>query len=229
MTIGWIILSVIGGLLLIVTFLLCCSVTAHIDYKDDFKVKVKYLFFKIYPKKSKKKKIKYKKKKQKLTKKIEQKQSITSRVAKESGMASFAKDISKANERSFDFQMLKLIYDSAKPAMRNFIGKLRVTNVQLNCIVGGDDAAKIALTYGFQSAAVSAGLAWLNEVLTLKIKKVDVTADFNKPETELTMKCKIKIRVGAAVICMLQFIIRTAKNSKSNPKQSKKPIKIKEN
>jgi len=222
--IGWIILSIIGGLLLITLFLLCCSIIAYVDYKDEFTVKVKYLFLTLYPTKPKKtKKTKTKKPKKikaKKPKKIAQtEKSFPQKVAKESGMAAFAKDLRKANKRSFDFEMFKLIYDSAKPAMRKLVGKTRVTNLQLNCIIGGDDAAKIALTYGFQSAAISGGLAWLNEVLTLKVKKVNVTADFAKPETELTMKCRVKIRAGAALMCLLQYIINTAKS------QSKQPIK----
>ncbi|MCL1789107.1 MAG: hypothetical protein FWG33_01985, partial [Oscillospiraceae bacterium] len=76
----------------------------------------------------------------------------------------------------------------------------------------GEDAAKIALNYGFQSAAISGGLSWLNEIVTLKIKNVDITADFEKEKTDIRMKCKIKLSVISAVAFFVRYLINSAKN-----------------
>jgi hypothetical protein len=202
------------------------SVRVKIDYNNDFTVKVKYLFFTLYPKKSKKAKKKHRKRigkkvarkkkrlSEKLEKKMQDKQSLTARIAKDSGLDKVAEDIKKGNSRSFDFEMFKLIYDSAKPPLRKLIGKTRVEKLCLNCVIGGDDAAKVALTYGFQSAAISGGLAWLNEVLILKVKKVSVTADFSKEKTDLRLQCRVRIKVATLAGCLLQYAINTAKNSK---------------
>jgi hypothetical protein len=224
-------LSVIGGLLLLILFLLSCSVTAYINYTDDFRIKVRYLFFTFYPNPDKiKNKSDKKKQKEKVRQKKQMKANPTKpvkktfvqRVVKESGLDEVVNDISKANKRSFDFEMFKLIYDSAKPAVRRLVRQMKVQDLQLDCVIGGNDAAKVALTYGFQSAAISAGLAWLNEVLTLKIKKVNVTADFEKEQTEMSLSCRVRIRVGSALSCMLGYIINTAKNSNKSNKKEKR-------
>jgi len=208
--IGWIILIVVGGLLLLVLFLLCCSVIVHVEYNKDFSAKAKYLFVTLYdtdsPPKPKKKKKKKKKKKSK------QKKSLPQRVAHESGIAQVADDVKKANKRSFDFEVYKLIYDCAKTPVKRLIKKLRVTNLRIDCIVGGDDAARVAMTYGLQSAAISGGLAWLNEILKLRVKRVNVTADFKSDQTSLHMKCKVKIRVITALVCIVQYFINSYKN-----------------
>jgi hypothetical protein len=92
--------------------------------------------------------------------------------------------------------------------------KTKVRGLRLNCVIGGKDAFKTAMTYGFQSAAVSAGLAWLGSIVNLKTKKVSVTADFEKEETEIRMKCTAKLRVGTAVACVLKYMSNTAKNTR---------------
>ena len=223
--IGWIILGIVGGLMLIAVFLLTCSVRAYVEYNGDYKVKVKYLFLTLHPKKSKKAKKKSAKKKRQIAKEVvKSPESLTSRIAKESGLDKMAYDISKANKRSFDFEMYKLIYDTAKPSIRRLVGNIRIDGFKLICVIGGDDAAKVALSYGFQSAAISSALAWLNEILTLKVKKLSVTADFSKEESDIYAKLCMKIRAGAILLCLSEYIMKTAKNekNKANPKKQKR-------
>jgi hypothetical protein len=234
--IGWIILAIIGGLLLLVLILLQFSITAGFEYHGDFTVKVRYLFIKLYPTESAKKRFKkrVKKRKQKLTGSLARKpQTFTEKVARDTGLDKVARDVSEVTEAGkktspagFDFEMLKLIYDSARPALRKLVGKVRVEKLELYCVIGGDDAAKIALSYGFQSAAISAGLAWLNEVLTLKVKRVNVTADFEKVSTDMRVKCRVKIKAASALICLIQLAIATARND--TQKTVKKKTRYKE-
>ena len=227
--IGWIILGIVGGLLLLIAIALSLSVRADIEYKGDFTVKVKYLFFTLYdsrkPKSRKKSKKKSKKKVKQKPKNVVAKKSkkqqppprstFAEKVAKESGIDEIAQDIKKANSRSFDFEMLKLIYDSAKTPIKRLISKFRVSKLHLDCTVGGEDAAKTALAYGFQSAAISGFLTWINEVLSLKVKRVNVIADFDQDKTTIYMKCRVKIRVGAAAACLLGYMVNTVRNSSS--------------
>ncbi|MCL2036334.1 MAG: DUF2953 domain-containing protein [Oscillospiraceae bacterium] len=220
--VGLIIAGTIVGLLLLVLILSLFSLTAKIEYRNDFSVKVKYLFITLHDsaKPKKKKRVKKKRKKIKKSKKNKKsnksntEQTFTEKLAQESGIDKLAYDISKANSRSFDFEMFRLVYDSAKPALKKLIRRIRIDNLRFNCVIGGDDAAKVALNYGFQSAAVSSTLAWLNETLSLKVKQIKVTADFEKEETEMHLYCRARIRVLSAAMCLLQYVLNTVKNSK---------------
>jgi len=213
----WIILAIIGGLIALIAIALSFSISADIEYKGDFSEKVKYLFITLYnsdkPKKSKKKKKTKKKKLKKIkkAKKSNQKKTLIEQAADNSGLSQVADDISKANKQNFDFEMIKLIYDSAKSPVKRLVRKLRITNLRINFTIGGEDAAKTALTYGLQSAATSAFLAWLNATVKLKVKEVNITADFMKDESDLRLKCKIKLRLFPALICLIRYAINTAK------------------
>jgi hypothetical protein len=164
------------------------------------------------PKKLKKmkKSKKSKKSKKKRNPKKSKKKSFVEKIKKESGIEQLSDDVQQAskstNAASFDFEMFKLIYDSAKSPVKRLIQKLRVERLQINCVIGGDNAAKTALTYGFQSAAISAFLAWANEIVTLKTKEVNVSADFAKNKTDLQFKCRVKLRVWAAVVCLIKYV-----------------------
>jgi hypothetical protein len=152
-----------------------------------------------------------KKRKKKLKKRVEDKnKSLTDKVtdfSEKAGISQAVDDVKQANSRSFDFEMYKLIYDSVKLPIKHLIKRTRVTNLRLNCVVATDDAFKTAMTYGFQSAAVSGGLAWVDSILTLRVnrKHISVTADFEKSKTEINMKCKVKVRVITAVLCLLKI------------------------
>jgi hypothetical protein len=220
----WVVIGIVGGLTLLITIMLSSSVVAKIEYHGDFTLKAKYLGFTIYD--SRKKHKSKKKRKARQAKQVESKaapkQSFADKVAEQSGINQTLDDVKKANKRSFDLEMYKLIYDSAKLPIKHMVRKTRVTNLRLNCVIGGDDAFRIAINYGLQSAAVSAGLAWLNQILILKIKKVNVAADFESSKTKIDMSCRAKFKVGTAVFCTLKFVMNTAKNNKQKKIEPKK-------
>ena len=216
-------LCIIGGVLVLIGFMLLCSVRAYVEYSGDFSAKVKYLFVTLYdsakPPKAKKKKrtpknIEHKKKPKAQAQSPNSKQSFTSRFVNDSGLGAVAADVKKGNKRSFDFEMLKLIYDAAKSPLKRLIRRMRVEKVSIDCIVGGEDAALVALNYGFQSAAVSGGLAWLNEIVTLKVKRVNVVADFAKEKTDIKMKCRVKLRLISAVAFVAGYLLNNVKSGK---------------
>jgi hypothetical protein len=134
--------------------------------------------------------------------------SFMSQIAEQSGFSQLSKDVLKANKRSFDFEVYKLIYDSSKYPVKHIVRKTKITHLRLNCVIASSDAFKTAMIYGFQSAAISGALTWLGSILTLKVKKVSVTADFNKEKAEIDMKCRVKFRVGTVVFCLLKIAVK---------------------
>jgi ribosomal protein S9 len=204
---------------------------------NDFSAKVKYLAFTVYDyKKDQKKKLKKEKKLKKLKKKkpkkynakktkAEKKKDNTfiERLKKDVGVNKLVSDVKGGGSQknstksstnslaSFDFGIFKLMYDSVKQPIRRLIRKLKVRKLHIDYVIGGDDAARTAISYGLQSAAISAFLAWANEIVNLKVKKVNVNADFSKKETDLYMKCFVKLRVMSMAIFALQYIINANK------------------
>jgi hypothetical protein len=213
-----IVLGVAGGLLLLIAFLLSCSVSARVSYDGEFSLRVKYLFVTLFDSAKPPKKPKIKKAKQPKKPPKSKKQPMpTSGGGKpaEGGVGAalgcFVDDVKAANKRSFDFEAAKLIYDAAKSPVQSLIGKTRVEGLRLSCVIGGDCAATVAITYGLQAAAVSAGLEWLRGITRLRVKKVTVTADFSREDTEIRMRCRVRIRVFTALVCLLKYVRNTNK------------------
>jgi hypothetical protein len=219
---------------------LLSSVVAKIEYNGEFSVKVKFMLFTVFdtnkpnkPRRKKRRKKMLRKAKKRLksrhgsdeSKKPEEskdKQTLVEKVGEQSGLAQIVDDAKKAKAHkqsaaNFDFDMFKLIYDSAKLPVKHMVSRVRVSGLQLECIVGGSDAFKTAMSYGVQSALLSGGLAWLDTILKLKTKKFSVTADFDKEKTEIYLKCKSKLRLGTAVACIIRYTLNSAKK----PKKSK--------
>jgi hypothetical protein len=227
---GWIILGVVALLILLTVILLFCSVVAVIEYDGDFRARAKYAGFTLFdsknldsPEGKPKKAAKSEKQRKKLKKAKktgtaiakEKKQSFAKQIMEKSGLDEIVEDVKKANKRSFDFELYKLIYDSMKSPVKHLVSKVRITHLRLVCVVATGDAMKTALLYGAQSAAISGGLAWVSSVMTLKAKEVKVTADFAKEKTEITMKCKVKIRVITAVVCGFKVLKASGINLKT--------------
>jgi len=214
--IGWIVLSVFGSLGLIVIILLLSSIKADIEYDNGFKIKAKYLFITLYPKPvSRNKKIKKKKTAKQTNKSKPEKQSLISKITEDSGLDTIASDVKKASEsksgKGFDFEMVKLLFDSAKSPVKKLIGKVRIQGLKVNVVVGGEDAAKVAITYGLQSAAISSFLGWLKALTKLEIDEINVNADFMSEESARYFKCKAKVRLSAIAGSLLHYIIHIAK------------------
>ncbi|MCL2071578.1 MAG: hypothetical protein FWH07_05010 [Oscillospiraceae bacterium] len=223
-----VVLYIFISLVLLIAILLLFSVTADIKYNGNFSVKAKYLFITLYDsKKTKPEKKKPKKKDKKDKKKNKNKikllnnektksknKTFGEKVAEDSGIGAIAEDVKKGNKLGFDFEMFKLIYDSVKYPVKRLIRKLRVVNFRLNCVIGGEDAAKVALNYGVQSAVISGGLSWLDEIITLKVKEANITADFTKEQTELQMKCRVKLRLMSAAVFLVRYMLNTVRNNK---------------
>jgi len=178
-------LAVTAGLFLLFVLLLSSPLTAYVEYNGAFAVKVKYLFFTFFPVKEKKRKNKPEKPEK------------------------------KRNNKSLSLENLTQVLNSAKEPVKKLIRKTRVTNLRIKFIIGGDDAAATAINYGLQSALVSGLLAWLDEAVILEVKEVSIKADFTREETERRFKCRVKIRVFTALVCLFGYIGAAAKAKQS--------------
>lgn len=188
-------LLIIGIVVLIIAFLLLCSVSLHVKYDGEASAEIGYIFLSFsYPKKRKLKK-------QKISdeqKKEEDKPHKTGTVKKlidEKGLSGAASELSEA---------LRAIVGGLKTAARH----LRVNKFDLFIKVASDDPAKTAVTYGAVCATVYPTLDFLYTHLKFSNNKtnVSVTSDFNSKESNIAFEGRLKLRLWFAALAAAKIL-----------------------
>ena len=108
-------------------------------------------------------------------------------------------------------EFVKQLISSASKPVKRLIGHISVSNFYLFITASGEDAAQAAMNYGKINWLVHTALAVLYNTVKLNVKKIDITADFTSGKTEYELSCKVKLRLGTAIGCVLWFLFRTAK------------------
>lgn len=244
---GWIIF---GCIVLLLIILFRQSITVTVDYENKLDVKVKFLFFTIYPAKPKKKK---KPKKEKVKKQKKQKKSADTVTddnteAPDSGEAAEAaadstEDGDTAPEGSekqkkpkkkfkLDIEMIMDYVESAWPPIKKLFKKIRWYDVYVDWVVASDDAAKTALQYGGICAFMYPFFKWLTTYFTAHVKEVIIEPDFSKEQQDIFIYFVLKLRLSTALACIiwlawrvLKTYLKYNKDSEPAPKSKKKSKK----
>lgn len=88
--------------------------------------------------------------------------------------------------------------------LKLFLRFVAFKNVRLELNIVGEDAAKTAVDYGMACTAAYPLLSFAEKYSNIKYKKIDVRADFEGKESELTFSLKIK----SFAIFILVFMVR---------------------
>lgn len=120
--------------------------------------------------------------------------------------------------------LLTLVQSVFHPAVF-VLHHLRFTHVRIWMRVGEEDADQTALAYAKAYSAAAGLLAVLSQQMTVKIEKVDISADFVRGETSQDISFRVKLRLGVAVwagLCMIaNFLVKTVK--RQNPGKAQPP------
>lgn len=191
-------LYIIGGIILLIALLLILPITARIDFKDDFFVKIKYLGITVYkitpdeeeqmPNEKAKKTENPKEKQKGLFTKLTEKHGFKGAVKE---ILSFALDILKKTKK----QLLKI--------------KLR--NIKIDLIVVGSDAAQTAIDYGAICGVVYPVLSVVEQNLNVKYKKINITAGFKHTDSQFNFSLDVK----ATPISLLIIAFKAVKEYKN--------------
>ena len=226
---GWLIFI---DILLIIVLALMLSVTVNVHLNDETRIKIRYAgitIFSVSPEDEKHKKQKKSKEKQKKSpddksdnisadnEKPMQNTESTPNKAKESkkthkvgkkadnnGNNGLLSKLGLSGDVGETIEFVKQLILSASKPVKRLIGHIRVSNFYLFITASGEDAAQAAMNYGKINWLVHTALAAL-------VKKIDITADFTSGKTEYELSCKVKLRLGTAIGCVLWFLFRTAK------------------
>lgn len=247
---GWIIF---GCIVLFLIIIFRQSITVTVDYENKLDVKVKFLFFTIYPAKPKKKK-KPKKVKQKKQKK--QKKSVesvsdnsgsvspqdenqsgnaeTDSVSDDENTADGKKQKKPRKKFNLNIEMIMDYVRSAWPPVKKLFKKIRWYDVYVDWVVASDDAAKTALTYGGICAFMYPFFEWLTTYFAANVKDVNIEPDFSKEQQDIFIYFVLKLRLSTALACTIWLAWRVLKtylkyneSSGSAPESKKKANKSK--
>lgn len=233
---GWLIFI---DILLIIVLALMLSVTVNVHLNDETRIKIRYAgitIFSVSPEDEKHKKQKKSKEKQKKSpddksdnisadnEKTVQNTESTPNKAEESkkthkvgkkadnnGNNGLLSKLGLSGDISETIEFVKQLILSASKPIKRLISHIRVSNFYLFITASGEDAAQAAMNYGKINWLVHTALAVLYNTVKLNVKKIDITADFTSGKTEYELSCKVKLRLGTAIGCVLWFLFRTAK------------------
>lgn len=200
---GWIIA---GSVFVFILLLTLGRVKIIFDYKDDVIFKVKYMFIPLVTipaKKPKKQKSPKKKSKKKAEEAAEDKPEDEKPEEKKPKKKISLEDI---------FEVLKLALDSLGKPLKKILKRTIFAHLALRISVGGEDAAKTAISFGLINIAVGNALGWLDTAFTLKKPDdINITADFQSEETKVDCYCEISLVAAAALAFVFTFIGRAIK------------------
>ncbi|MBO5266102.1 MAG: DUF2953 domain-containing protein [Ruminiclostridium sp.] len=239
---GWIIF---GSIVLLILIILWQSVKVIFVYENELELKVKFLFFTIYPTKPKKKKKPKKQKKQKQKKKAEKTAETKSKtVTAEKSDTKPGEQVSDApvsdnkiadnkpkkkekTKLNINLDMIMDFVRSASPPLKRLFKKIRWYDVYVDWVVGSDDAAKTALMYGGICSVLYPFFKWLDTYFTAHIKEINIEADFSKEKSDIFAYFVLKLRLSTALACVIWLAVRVLKtylkySDELNPSSAKK-------
>ncbi|MCL2078086.1 MAG: DUF2953 domain-containing protein [Oscillospiraceae bacterium] len=231
-------LIIIGAIILLVALILSLPLIFVVDYQKQAEIKIRLLFFDL---------LKEKKEKKKKSKRGDggSPQSVqhtekpdvaktTKSVQKQSGEPPRAKfnQTAKTNEKikpekpkkakknipDIDFALIKMIVNSFARQLKKLMKKIKITELYINSIVGGSDAARAALNYGLQSAAIHSALAWLKSISSVRVEQINIQPDFMREDSDFFLHFKARIKIGTVILCALAFLIKLLKHKVKEPR-----------
>ena len=113
------------------------------------------------------------------------------------------KAIPKKDKLKPDLDMIINCVNAAKPHVKKLFKKIRIYDVFAEIVVGGDDAAKTALSYGVHCAAINGFIAFLKNNVSFQTKKIDIKADFDLEKSNYYVYGKVKLRLCTLLSCLI--------------------------
>ncbi|MBQ7874422.1 MAG: DUF2953 domain-containing protein [Oscillospiraceae bacterium] len=219
---GWLIF---GGIILLILGILMIPVHAAADYKEEFSLRIRFLFFfniQLFPMKEKtekEEKPKEEKPKEEKPKKEKTKKEKRKRTAEEI------------------VDMIIDVVNKYGPGAKMILGNIRFHRLELYWKVGGEDAAAIGIKYGRICAWLSGVLGFFRNLMKIEKAKFRVFPDFISEKDDIYGGADIEFNpliviIGALrMACVfLKDMFKKIQNRKKRRKalQKRQNIKAKE-
>lgn len=194
-------LYIILGIILLISLLLISRVKLIINFDNNLKVYLRFLFikFNLFPEPSKLPKLRRKKRK---------------KVATSSEQSSSSDNTQKKNDDSV-VKKLWSIREVLLHTIEKFLGKVHFKFIRLNVVVGCENAASTALLYGAASQGVAYLIETLDNISNVDISKrseISVRSDFISQKSELSGKIELYISVVHIIYVAIHFLKKFIKS-----------------
>lgn len=110
---------------------------------------------------------------------------------------------------------LRKLYERLKPWISlglDFLGdlrrKLKIDHLDLNLVLGCEDPCDLAILYGSTCAAMGNIIAYLERVLNIRKRDIQVQCDFEETKTRAEARLELSITLGRALVLLVGYGIR---------------------
>ncbi|MCL2109149.1 MAG: hypothetical protein FWH20_07375 [Oscillospiraceae bacterium] len=114
----------------------------------------------------------------------------------------------RKNIPEIDMKLIRMLLDSFAHPFKRLLKRVKITELYIDSVVGGDDAAKAAINFGLQNAAIYSAVAWLKSISSVRTERISIRADFMREDGEFFLHCKVRIKIGTVVVCGLLFLLK---------------------
>lgn len=180
-------LIIVLSVLAFIVLLLFIPISVHIKYDGDFFVKLKIAGIKAYsaePKEDIKEPSPDTESDKKAKKQTEK---AFDKLKKKYGFTGAVKEI---------FTLIKAVLERLKGSFRH----IAIRRLCLDIKVASENAASTAVSYGAVCAAVYPVLTFLDGIADVKMKSINVTADFNSNNSDFAFSVIIRVRILFLII-----------------------------
>ena len=224
-------LSIFLGIIAFILLLLMCPFKVSVEYEEEVKVTLGYLFLKfaVVPKKPKKKK----KKKSRKAGKSKKDNTPANKNAEKNQDSTPEKDSEQKKQKvkpkkknpileykdkhGLDglIDLIKVIVGIVVNVLKKTAKQLVITDLVINAMIVGEDSADTALKYGYACSGIYPAVSLLQSNAKLKKHSEDISAGFLAEKTAVELRLKARIRVifllCIAVAALWKLIVTVVK------------------
>lgn len=175
-------LIIILSVLAFVVLLLFIPISLHIKYYGDFFVKLKIAGIKAYEVEPKEDTQKPKSDTESDKKAKKQTEKAFDKLKKKYGFAGAVKEI---------FVFIKSVLERLKGSFKH----IAIRRLCLDIKVSSGDAAATAIEYGAVCAAVYPVLSFIDSTANVKMKNINISADFNSGDSDFGLSVIVRVRI----------------------------------
>lgn len=237
---GWIIF---GGIALLIAALLASPVVARVEYSEELRLKISWLFVTILSVPAKTKRAAKRDKKTErgaldLDRAAADTAAAVSPAEKGSAPADKAQSAEKSGKTADKaknahkpaagkkdkaslselFELVKALVDSLGKPLKKLLHRTVIARLRINVVCGGEDAAQAALNFGKMNILVGNILGWTDVYFTLKKPDdIHIDVDFRREDTAAEISFTARLSVFAALAFLLKAFGRAVGHYRKSP------------
>lgn len=171
-------LIIIATVIILLIGLLFLPVSAHLSFEGDFSVKIKLAGIKIFDSEKKSDE----KPEEKNEKSVKKKENTFSKLKAKYGFSGAVKEI---------LGLVKAVLEKLKKQFKRIMIRRLKTDIR----VASPNAAQTALEYGAVCAAFYPLLSLFDNIANVKMKQINVTADFESDSPEFSFSAVVRLKI----------------------------------